>query len=36
MDSTTPTANFHPQMVQYTPADSSIETNVIALVSPSR
>src|SRR5438874_6192969 len=36
MDSTTPTANFHPQMVQYTPADSSIETNVLALVSPSR
>src|SRR2546430_956131 len=36
MDSTTPSANFHPQMVQYTPAESSIVKNVLALVSPSR
>src|ERR1051326_2212031 len=36
MDSTTPSANFHPQMVQYTPADSTIVKNVLALVSPNR
>src|ERR1051325_2554003 len=36
MESTTPSANFHPQMVQYTPADSTIVKNVLALVSPSR
>src|SRR3989442_953775 len=35
MDTTKPSANFQPQIVQYTPIDRSIEKSVLALVSPS-
>src|SRR3989442_12219719 len=35
MDTTNPTANFQPQIVQYTPIERSIENSVLALVSPS-
>src|SRR5205823_14744304 len=35
MDATTPSANFQPHKVQYTPADRSIENSVLALVRPS-
>src|SRR5207245_910443 len=36
MESTTPNANFQPQIVQYTPAESSMLSSVPALVSPKR
>src|SRR5439155_24231373 len=35
MDATKPSANFQPQIVQYTPIDRSIEKSVLAFVSPS-
>src|SRR5213596_370716 len=35
MDATKPSANFQPQIVQYTPTDRSIEKSVLAFVSPS-
>src|SRR2546426_10477387 len=35
MDTTKPAANFQPHSVQYTPIDRSIESSVLALVSPS-
>src|SRR5947209_12866522 len=35
MQSTKPSANFHPHMLQYTPKNASIESRVLSLVSPS-